>query len=126
LLTSVYMIANKLKEIETAKARIAALEQSIANELKAELAQLPGRYGFESAKAFIKAVKAATGGSDRRTGGPGVKRRTRATITDEMRNEVKKLAEGGKTNAFIAAKIGISVPSVHNIKKAFGLVRTRK
>ncbi len=120
------MIANKLKEIEAARARLAALELSVASDLNAELAQLPQKFGFASAKAFIKAVKAATGGSARQLKRGAGKRRTRAIITEEMRAEVKRLAEDGKTGAFIAAKIGISLPSVQNIKKALGLVRTHK
>jgi hypothetical protein len=126
LLSSVTMIANKLKEIEAAKARLAALELSVEADLKAELALLPQQFGFASAKAFIKAVKAATGGNPGKSTRGAGKRRTRAVITDEMRAEVKKMAEEGKTGGFIAAKIGISLPSVQNIKKAFGLVRTHK
>lgn len=126
LLTSPSMIANKLKEIQAAKARLAALEQSAAADLKAELAHLPEKFGFASAKAFIKGVKAATGGSSRQSARSTGKRRTRATITDAMRAEVKKLAEAGKTGGFIAAQVGISLPSVQNIKKALGLVRGRK
>ena len=120
------MIATKLKEIEAAKIRLAALEQSAAADMATELAQLPERLGFDSAKAFIKAVKAATSGGARQPTRPGGKRRTRATITDAMRAEVKKLAEDGNTGDFIAAKVGISLPSVQNIKKAFGLVRKKR
>lgn len=124
------MIENKLKEIEAAKAKIAALEQSVAAELDKELASLPEKYGFDSAKAFIKAVKAATGGGGggkgRGPGGKGGKRRTRAVITDETRNQVKEMVEDGKSGAAIAKAVGISLPSVQNIKKALGLVKARK
>jgi hypothetical protein len=120
------MIETKLKEIEAAKAKIAALEQSVAAELDKELASLPSKYGFDSAKAFIKAVKAATGGGKGRGTGKGGKRRTRAVITDETRAQVKKLVEDGKSGAAIAKTVGISLPSVQNIKKALGLVKARK
>jgi hypothetical protein len=124
------MIENKLKEIEAAKAKIAALEQSVAAELGKELASLPTKYGFDSAKAFIKAIKVATGGSGKGRGpgrppGSG-KRRTRAVITDETRTQVKKMVEDGKSGAAIAKAVGISLPSVQNIKKALGLVKARK
>ncbi len=120
------MIENKLKEIEAAKAKIAVLEQSVAAELTKELAALPAKYGFDNAKAFIKAVKVATGGGKVRAAGKGGKRRTRAVITDETRAQVKKMVEDGKSGAAIAKSLGISLPSVQNIKKALGLVKARK
>ncbi|MCX6952606.1 MAG: helix-turn-helix domain-containing protein [Verrucomicrobia bacterium] len=124
------MIANKLKEIEAARAKIAALEQSMADELNKELAALPAKYGFDSAKAFAKAVKiAASGGKVRvagKSGAGGKKRRTRAVITDATRAQVKSLVEAGKSGAAIAKAVGISIPSVQNIKKALGLVKARK
>lgn len=124
---AVPMISNTLKEIETTRAKLTALEADAAAGLNTELAALPGQYGFATAKAFIKAVKAATGGGDGRKAKSGKKtRRTRAKITDAMRAQVKKLADAGKTGAQIAAAVGISVPSVQNIKKAFGLVKARK
>ena len=126
------MIANKLKEIEAARAKIAALEKAVAAELNKELASLPAHYGFSSVKAFAKAVKAAVGGSGKvraaakPAAGGKAKRRTRAVITDATRAEVKKLVEAGKSGAAIAKSIGISLPSVQNIKKALGLVKPRK
>ena len=53
-------------------------------------------------------------------------RRRRAKITNETRTQVKKLVEAGKTGAEIAKTVGISLPSVQNIKKALGLVQSRK
>ena len=38
------------------------------------------------------------------------------------RAKVKKLVEDGKTGAEIAKAAGISLPSVHNVKKSLGLV----
>jgi hypothetical protein len=54
-----------------------------------------------------------------------VKRRKRSIITDETRASVKKLVESGKTGSQIAKTLGISLPSVQNIKKALGLVKAR-
>lgn len=123
------MITNKLKAIETAKAKIAALEKSIATELNKELAALPAKYGFDSVKAFAKAVKAAGApGKVRPAAKPAAagKKRTRAVITDATRAEVKKLVEAGKSGSAIAKSLKISLPSVQNIKKALGLVKARK
>ena len=134
------MVTNRLKELEAARATLARLEQSIASELGG----LPAQYGFDSAEAFARAVTAAAGGrSGGRRGRPpgsgkkaaagpaavkpakGRKRRTRAVITDATRAEVKKLVGAGKTGAEIARTVGISLPSVQNIKKALGLVKKR-
>ena len=54
-----------------------------------------------------------------------VKRRKRAVITDVTRSGVKKLVEAGKTGSQISKSLGISLPSVQNIKKALGLVKPR-
>lgn len=128
------MITAKLKELTATRAKLASLEQSIASELNAELAALPGRYGFSDASSFIAAVTAATDGRRSRRGrppgagkkDPSPKRRKRAKITDAMRAEVKKLVEAGKAGGAIAKAVGISLPSVQNIKKALGLVKKGK
>jgi DNA invertase Pin-like site-specific DNA recombinase len=125
------MVTNKLKELDATRAKLASLEKSIADEMNKELASLPGKYGFASAKAFLAAVRAATAGrrGKGRAGkagkGGGRKRRSRAVITDETRAQVKKLVDAGKTGTEIAATLKISVPSVQNIKKALGLVKKR-
>jgi len=125
------MVTDKLKELEATRAKLANLEQTIASELKRELAGLPAKYGFDSVAEFVKAVEAASGkrrgrpvGSGGR-GGPGKKRRRRAVITDDTRASVKKMVGDGKTGAEIAKSLGISLPSVQNIKKALGLVKKR-
>ena len=128
------MANNRLKELEAARAKLARLEQSIADDL----AKLPAKHGYDSAEEFARAVVAAAGGSGKGgrrrgrppgksagKGGPGKKRRRRSVITDETRATVKKLVEGGKTGAEIARSVGISLPSVQNIKKALGLVRKK-
>ncbi len=131
------MITDKIKEIEALKQKAAALEAAVAEERTKALAGLPKQFGFESVEAFVDAILAATGrGGARRRGRPpgrasagagGKKpRRRRATITDETRTQVKKLVEAGKTGAEIAKTVGISLPSVQNVKKALGLVQARK
>ena len=121
-----------MKEIEAARAKIAALEKSVEAAMNKELAALPGKYGFASVKAFVTAVTAAVGraGKGRAGAQPAVagakKRRTRAVITDATRADVKKLVEAGKSGGAIAKTLKISLPSVQNIKKALGLVKPRK
>ena len=124
------MITKKIQELADTKAKVASLEKAIATQLKKERAALPGKFGYEDVNAFIKAVKTASGGkrgakkTAKRTA-KGKKRRSRAVITDATRAQVKKLVEAGKTGGEIAKAVGISLPSVHNIKKALGLVQKR-
>lgn len=119
------MVADKIKTLAATKAKVAELEKDIAAELNRELSALPGKYGFESVSAFVKAVKSATGGRVSSSSAGEKKRRSRAVITDEVRAQVKALVEQGKTGAEIAKEVGISLPSVQNVKKALGLVKAR-
>ena len=132
------MITKRIRELESAKARLARLEKSLSAQLKRELASLPKSYGFSSVREFIAAVVRAGSGSragakagrkaakGRKAAVAGGKRRRRAVITDAIRAEVKKLTEAGKTGLDIAKHLKISLPSVQNIKKALGLVKSRK
>lgn len=123
------MITNKLKELEAARSRIASLEKEIATALRAELAALPAKFGYSSASDFVAAVKAAAGPARKAAraakGARGRKRRKRAVITEATRAEVKKMVAAKKTGKEIATALGISLPSVQNIKKALGLVKER-
>ena len=130
------MLLNKLNQLKAARAKVASLEKSIENKLNRELAALPEKYGFETAAELAEAIIRASGqgavrgGGKRRGRKPGkVKaaggRRKRAKITDEMREQVKKMVAEGKTGSEIAKAVGISLPSVQNIKKAAGLVNKR-
>lgn len=120
------MVTNKIKELEAAKVKLAQLEQSIADDLAKELTELPAKFGYDSPKAFIKAFKAAASGkpATRKTAKGG--KRTRAVITDAIKAKVKELVAADKTGAQIAKIVGISQPSVQNIKKELGLVKARK
>jgi hypothetical protein len=130
------MVTQKIKELALNKAKVAALEKSIAAQLNKELAALPGQYGFATVEEFVAAVKAASGGKGRgkakaKAAAPAAKggekkRRKRAVITADTKAKVKALVEGGKTGSQIAKEVGISLPSVQNIKKELGLVKARK
>ena len=126
------MVTDKIKTLAITRARVAELEKSIATELNRELAALPGNYGFDSLPAFFEAVKAASRGktgrqpkSTNKARAAG-KRRKRAVITADTKSKVKSLVESGKTGAEIAKVVGISLPSVQNIKKDLSLVKARK
>lgn len=113
-----------LKELEQTRAKVAELEKVIAKERSKELAKLPSQFGFSTTAGFLKAVRQASRGVN--PTGAARKRRSRSVITDEIRQKVKILATAGKTGAEIAKAVGISMPSVQNVKKALGLTRRHK
>jgi hypothetical protein len=123
------MVTKQIKELEATKAKIVTLEKSIARRLKRELASLHGNYGFATLGEFVKALKGASGSKGRRAkpakAAAKAKRHKRSVITEGTRASVKKLVEAGKTGSEIAKSLGISLPSVQNIKKALGLVKAR-
>ncbi len=123
------MVTDKIKELQDLQARAADLQKTIETERQQELAALPGKYGFDSAEAFIKAVRVATAPKGKKRGrkakaAPAGKR-TRTKITPELKEKVVAAVQAGKTGAAIAAEFGISLPSVQNIKKEAGLVKAR-
>jgi hypothetical protein len=118
------MVTKQIKELEVTKAKIVVLERSIAKKLHKELSKLPAKYGFDSLGEFIKALKSAPAAAGTKAKS-GKKRRRRSVITDATRASVKKLVEAGKTGSQVAKALGISLPSVQNIKKALGLVKAR-
>jgi hypothetical protein len=123
------MLENHIKELEAAKAKVAELESAILTERHQALISLPAQMGYVDVEELIVALREANRGSKapskakksaaKESGG------RRAKITDEVRAEVKKLVEDGKSGAEIATAVGISLPSVQNIKKQLGLVKAR-
>lgn len=108
-------------QLAAARAKVAKLEAAAAQVRNQELAKLPAKLGFSNMAALIEALK-AIGSSKAVT---PVKRK-RGKVTPETRIELKKLVEAGKTGVEIAQVLGVSLPTVQNIKKELGLVRTTK
>lgn len=131
------MVTEKIKQLQALQAKASELQKSIESERAQELAGLPERYGYDSLDSFVRALKDANGTRGRRGRRPAAKRasapaaakggrkRKRAKITPEMKQQVKEAVAAGKTGAAIAKEFGISVPSVQNIKKELGLVKAR-
>jgi hypothetical protein len=123
------MLENHIKELEAAKAKVAELESAILTERHQALISLPTQMGYSGVEELITALREAnrgnknTGKAKKSTLKEGAGRR--AKITAEVRAEVKQLVEAGKSGAEIAAAVGISLPSVQNIKKQLGLVKAR-
>jgi hypothetical protein len=124
------MVSDKIKQLQDLQAQAAELQKSIETERSQELASLPSHYGFDSVESFIKAVRAVAGkGKSKRSrkakGAAAGGKRTRTKITPELKEKVKAAIAAGKTGAAVAGEFGISLPSVQNIKKEAGLVKTR-
>lgn len=127
---------NKLAEYQQ---EVARLQKGLV-KFNQKLVALPGKYGFKSMDDFIealrraaddKSVSAASKGprkarstSSGQAGSAKAKRK-RATITPEIKQKVKTLLAAEKTGEEIAKAVGISLPSVQNIKKGLGLVKKR-
>ncbi len=76
-------------------------------------------------KKLAAAEKKAKAAPAKKVAGAKAAKSARAIITDGTRVEVKKLVEAGRTGHEIAKAVGISLPSVQNIKKQLGLVRRK-
>ena len=125
-------ITDKIAQLTKSRAALIALERSVEKEIENGLAALPAQFGFDSVAAFVKAVKRAAKGAKSagltpRKSAKSAKstKRTRVKMTDEIRAKVKTLVKSGKTGAEIAKEVGISIATVHNTKKALGLVRKK-
>lgn len=117
---------NQLVELQSLRKQITKLEKRVLKQQKKLLA-LPGKFGFRTVGDFVDALKSAASAAGNtfeaaRVSSP----RKRAKITPEVKAQVKALVGEGKKAGEIATKIGISVPSVANIKKELGLVKKRK
>jgi hypothetical protein len=124
------MVTSYIRQAAKIRRTLARLERRIARRLPIELAGLPAQYGYATADEFIAAVESTAGGRRRRSAGRRKalvrKVRKRAVITAAVRAQVKKLVKAGKPGLAIAKAVGISLPSVQNIKKALGLVKARR
>jgi DNA invertase Pin-like site-specific DNA recombinase len=120
------MITDKIKKLADYQGKVADLQKTIEKERAKALAHLHEEYGYESANELIKAIRKAAGSGGKRRGRPGKRHRKHARITPEMKAKIKTAIEAGKPGSRIAEEFGISLPSVYNIKKAFGLVKARK
>ena len=116
------MAINKLQELVKYQQKIAALQKELGKQQRKLLA-LPGKLGYKSVGELIGALQAAGGGG--KAAAPAGARRPRAKITPDTKAKVKSMVAAEKTGAEIAAALGISLPSVQNIKKELGLVKKR-
>lgn len=119
------MAQNLVELLNAARAEVVKLEAQVKQSLK----NLPQEYGYSDVNTFIAAMRDAAGLWPRYTAGignPTKKRRRRMRITPEMKAHLEELIGDGKTGNQVASELGISLPSVNNIKRELGLVKARK
>jgi len=123
------MAKNLYSQLTALKQQVAILESELAKKNR-RLLVLPAKHGFRSMNEFIAALEAASGGATASKASnvkvSGSQRKPRAKITPEIKKRLKELVKAGKTGGEIAKTLGISLPSVQNIKKELGLVKGRK
>jgi len=115
--------AEALAKAAADQARQTAHAQWQAAESRRKLATLHKDLGFDSVKELIDALREFLPAGARKSSAdaPAGKKdgkRTRTTITDDIRAKVKELAAAGKKAPTIAGELGISAPTVYNILKA--------
>lgn len=127
-------LGSTLSALQAAESQVQALRQKAANERTQLLAGLHAQCGFGSRKDLIDALLALGGpgrGKPAKSNGGGTapgaaKKRKRARITAELRNDVVKALQAAEAASAIAKRFSISSQTVQNIKKAAGLVKARK
>ena len=126
---------DQLNQLTTAKAKLAQQEQAMIRDREQALAKLPASFGYADLNSFIKALKDAANGAprkgkkasktDKAPKAEKASKRPRAKLTPALKQKVIAAVKAGKSGAEIAKSFGLSVPSVHNIKKEAGLVKAR-
>ena len=135
------MIPEALKEIAQYESKIASLQKKVEAERKKSLASIHKTAGFASRAELIAALQALEGGKPKvkrgrkpsakkataKTAAKGAKKRAKRTrLTPELKEQIVAALKAGGKGAAVASKFGVSLPTVHNIKKAAGLTKTRK
>ncbi len=99
--------------VKNAQAQADALWQ--ASEKSRRLANLHQELGFRTTRDLIAALQQLGGATTAVAGKKKEGKRTRTTITDAIRNQVKELAASGKKAPSIAKQVGVSTPTVYKI-----------
>ena len=122
----------ELKTLADFQKMIATLQREAAHLRAKELAELPAKYGFKSAKEFIKAIRVAAAGRNgssphRLLKKPGSKRRRRYfKISPEIKLKIVDALNKGKTGPQVAEELDVSLSSVYLAKRGISLPPARK
>jgi len=122
-------LSSTIAALQAAEARAQQLRARALSERARELTTLHARLGFGARHELIEALLALDGARQQKAPrtAPAVRTETRkrARITSELRQSIIDAVQAGGAGADVAERFGISIGSVHNIKKAAGLVRKR-
>lgn len=117
----------QLNQLVAAKADLAKQEKELEAQRTRALASLPAQFGFQDLKSFIKALKSAPKAKRVKVAkAKAPKLAKRARLTPETKHAIVEAAKGDKSGAEIAKEFGVSLATVHNLKKAAGLVKVRE
>ena len=123
------MKPTELKKLLAVRQKLSAIEAKLGKKMQREMASLPEKYGYDGMETFIAALQELSGG----VGSAGIAakgkakgKRKRGKVTDEVKQKVKALFEAEKTGREVAEAVGLSLPTIQNIKKELKLVKERK
>lgn len=113
-------------ELQSQRKKFLSLEKKW-EKTQLELLSLPAKMGFRSIEELMEALRDCAHSSVKKKIIPANSRPRgrRSVITPEIQMKVKELISAGKTSAYVANSVGVSVPTVYNIKKRLGLVIPR-
>jgi len=131
--------ASEVQALAALKIELERLEAQQRAKEEERLKNLAGEFGVDSVDALIQRLAAYASRAMRnriegtvakaapvRAPAPVRKARgTRTRVTPELREQIVAAINAGTTSAGVAAQFGVSVPTVHNVKKAAGLTKAR-
>lgn len=120
-------IPDQIKELEQLQNQAAALKSKIEEEREAKLASMHEDVGLESTEALIDALQGlakAPPKKKKRIKAPAIKRK-RPRLTPAQKEKIANAIKDGLKGTEASRKFGVSLATVQNIKKSFGLVKSR-
>lgn len=125
-------LEHNISQLHEAEERVRELRGKLSQERKALLGSLHSTLGYPSREDLVQALRALEGPQRRGrkpraasvSGSPAPGKRAR--VTAEMRDGIVKALKEGHPGQAVAKRFGVSLPTVYNVKKAAGLVTSRK
>jgi len=111
------------QQITETRNKLAKLEKQAFLEKQNLLKGLPKKLGYNSVPELVAALQRVQGKA-RANSVPSTTRK-RTKITDQLRKKIVKACKQGKKGREMVEMFGVSIPTIHNIKKAAGLTRSR-
>jgi type II secretory pathway pseudopilin PulG len=118
-------ILDEQNELQKLEQQIAQRKQTIELARRDRLSKLHTELGLGSTIDLINELKRINNGAGVGSTGAARSGGGRRKVDDAMREKIKSMVNDGKTGKDIAKSLGISVPTVQNVKSDLGLVRSR-